>query len=84
MPTGGRGGEGEENGEAAAEERTLSQGTFDPEMPYKPEWSCSPRSLAVHPEGLEVRAGVWMGTELFSNLSRHHGNSPEHPPVLSA
>ncbi|CAM9720676.1 unnamed protein product, partial [Laminaria digitata] len=43
--------------EAAGEEKTLSQGTFDPEMPYKPEWSCSPRSLAVHPEGLQVACG---------------------------
>lgn len=33
----------------------MSEGPFDPEVPYKPEWSCSPRSLAVHPDGSQVR-----------------------------
>lgn len=40
--------------EAAAAETLLSQGSFDPEFPAKPDWSCAPRSLAVHPDGLQV------------------------------
>ena len=32
----------------------LAEGPFDPEAPHKPDWSCSPRSLAVHPDGSQV------------------------------
>ncbi|CAM9682868.1 unnamed protein product, partial [Ectocarpus sp. 8 AP-2014] len=43
--------------DAAAKEVALSEGAFDPEIPHKPEWSCSPRSLAVHPDGSQVACG---------------------------
>ncbi|CAM9266437.1 unnamed protein product [Ectocarpus sp. 12 AP-2014] len=43
--------------DAAAKEVALSEGALDPEIPHKPEWSCSPRSLAVHPDGSQVACG---------------------------
>ncbi|CAM9265955.1 unnamed protein product, partial [Hapterophycus canaliculatus] len=54
----GRNTGGETNvAESAAEETALSEGGFDPEVPHKPEWSCAPRSLAVHPDGSQVACG---------------------------
>ncbi|CAM9979960.1 unnamed protein product, partial [Sphacelaria rigidula] len=39
--------------EAVTMETSLSQGAFDPELPSKPDCWCAPRSLAVHPDGLQ-------------------------------
>lgn len=39
----------------AADEKVLSEGVFDPEAPHKPDSLCAPRSLAVHPDGLQVK-----------------------------
>lgn len=52
--------------EATAEEMALSEGFFDPEIPHKPEWSRSPRSLAVHPDGSQVR--VQFGTFFYTSV----------------
>lgn len=40
--------------ESAVEDIYMSEGAFDPETPRKPECSRAPRSLAVHPNGLQV------------------------------
>lgn len=44
-----------------AAEDALSQGLVDPEMPSKPDLSCAPRSLAIHPDGVHVRRSLGRG-----------------------
>lgn len=42
--------------DARALELSLSKGVYDPELPFKPDFAQAPRSLAVHPDGLQVKA----------------------------
>lgn len=54
----------EERGdEAAAAEVALCRGIVDPEMPSKPDLPCAPRSLAVHPDGMQVTVCALSGEE---------------------
>ncbi|CAN0050576.1 unnamed protein product, partial [Scytosiphon promiscuus] len=72
--------------EAAGEEASLSEGGFDPEAPRKPEWSCAPRSLAVHPDGSEVACGDKGGRIRVYSLTEMelaHTQSAHDAEVLS-